>query len=101
TPSAPRARSLGRDHHQLHASEFTGDHDAASQFQVRNDQLMHVADGAVEIEPEGRAYRLGRGDTVYLTGRVRHRWRATVAETRLVVVAVAEHIEAVHDRPRR
>jgi transcriptional regulator with XRE-family HTH domain len=97
----PRARSLVRGHHQMHASEFTGDHDAGREFQYRNDQLMYVADGAVEIEAEGRAYRLGRGDTLYLTGGVRHRWRATVADTRVVVVAVAEHIEAVRDRPRR
>ncbi|KAB1150621.1 helix-turn-helix transcriptional regulator [Streptomyces luteolifulvus] len=97
----PRVRSLVRGHHQMHASEFTGDHDAGREFQYRNDQLMYVADGAVEIEAEGRAYRLGRGDTLYLTGGVRHRWRATVADTRVVVVAVAEHIEAVRDRPRR
>ncbi|WP_449350225.1 cupin domain-containing protein [Streptomyces shaanxiensis] len=62
---------------------------------------MYVADGAVDVEAEGRAYRLGRGDTLYLTGGVRHRWRATVADTRVVVVAVAEHIEAVQDRPRQ
>ncbi|MEV1065764.1 helix-turn-helix domain-containing protein [Streptomyces sp. NPDC001858] len=96
----PRSRSLVRGHHQMHASEFTGDHDAGREFQYRNDQLMYVADGAVEIEAEGRAYRLGRGDTLYLTGGVRHRWRATVPDTRVIVVAVAEHIEAVRDRDR-
>ncbi len=97
----PRVRSLVRGHHQMHASEFTGDHDAGREFQYRNDQLMYVADGAVEIEAEGRAYRLGRGDTLYLTGGVRHRWRATVPDTRLLVVAVAEHVEAVQDRSRQ
>ncbi|MER6954610.1 MULTISPECIES: XRE family transcriptional regulator [unclassified Streptomyces] len=96
----PRSRSLVRGHHQMHASEFTGDHDAGREFQYRNDQLMYVADGAVEIEAEGRAYRLGRGDTLYLTGGVRHRWRATGPDTRVIVVAVAEHIEAVRDRDR-
>jgi transcriptional regulator with XRE-family HTH domain len=97
----PQMRSLVRGHHQMHATEFAGDHDAGREFQYRNDQLMYVADGAVEIEAEGRAYRLGRGDTLYLTGGVRHRWRATVSDTRVVVVAVAEHIEAVQDRPRQ
>jgi transcriptional regulator with XRE-family HTH domain len=96
----PQVRSLVRGHHQLHASEFTGDHDAGREFQHRNDELLYVADGAVEIEAEGRAYRLGRGDTLYLTGGVRHRWRATVPDTRVLVVAVAEHIEAVQSRPR-
>ncbi|MEV5439241.1 XRE family transcriptional regulator [Streptomyces sp. NPDC052682] len=99
----PRVRSLVRGHHQMHASEFTGDHDPGREFQYRNDQLMYVADGVVEIEAEGRAYRLGRGDTLYLTGGVRHRWRATESDTRVIIVAVAEHIEAVRDkdRPRR
>ncbi|GGY10180.1 helix-turn-helix domain-containing protein [Streptomyces djakartensis] len=97
----PRSRSLVRGHHQMHASEFTGEHDAGRELQYRNDQLMYVADGAVEVEAEGRAYRLGRGDTLYLTGGVRHRWRAAESDTRVLVVAVAEHIEAVRDRPRR
>ncbi|GEC04495.1 hypothetical protein SSP24_21500 [Streptomyces spinoverrucosus] len=96
----PQVRPLVRGHHQMHASEFTGDHDAGREFQYRNDQLMYVADGAVEVEAEGRVYRLGRGDTMYLTGGVRHRWRAAEPDTRVLVVAVAEHIEAVHDRPR-
>ncbi|MFR9798954.1 helix-turn-helix domain-containing protein [Streptomyces sp. MS06] len=95
----PRVRSLVRGHHQMAAQEFTGDHDAGREFRYRNDQLLYVADGAVEIEAEGRAYRLGRGDTLYLTGGVRHRWRATVSDTRVIVVAVAEHIEAVRGRP--
>ncbi|MFF3381222.1 helix-turn-helix domain-containing protein [Streptomyces sp. NPDC002680] len=99
-PDEPRVRSLVRGHQQLHAMEFSGDHDAGREFQHRNDELMYVADGAVEVEAEGRAHRLGRGDTLYLTGGVRHRWRATVPDTRVIVVAVAEHIEAVQDGRR-
>jgi len=93
-------RSLVRGHHQLHAEEFVGDHDPGREFQLRNDVLMYVTEGAVEVEAEGRAYRLGRGDTLYLTGGVRHRWRATTADARVLVVAVAEHIEAL-DEPGR
>ncbi|MFH8734807.1 MULTISPECIES: helix-turn-helix domain-containing protein [unclassified Streptomyces] len=93
-------RSLVRGHHQLHAEEFIGDHDPGREFQLRNDVLMYVTEGAVEVEAEGRAYRLGRGDTLYLTGGVRHRWRATGADARVLVVAVAEHIEAL-DEPGR
>ena len=58
-PDEPRERSLVRGHQQLHAMEFTGDHDAGREFQHRNDELLYVADGAVEIEAEGRAHRLG------------------------------------------
>ncbi|MFF1760676.1 helix-turn-helix domain-containing protein [Streptomyces sp. NPDC058266] len=93
-------RSLVRGHHQLHAEEFIGDHDQGREFQLRNDVLMYVTEGAVEVEAEGRAYRLGRGDSLYLTGGVRHRWRATGADARVLVVAVAEHIEAL-DEPGR
>jgi transcriptional regulator with XRE-family HTH domain len=96
----PRVRPLVRGHHQLHASEFTGEHEAGREFQHRNDELLYVVDGAVEVEAEGRAYRLGRGDTLYLTGGVRHRWRATEPVTRVVVVGVGEHIEAAPDRRR-
>ncbi|MEU6277852.1 XRE family transcriptional regulator [Streptomyces populi] len=97
TPGA-HARPLVRGHHQLHATEFTGDHEEARELQNRNDKLMYVADGGVEVEAEGRAHRLGRGDTLYLTGGVRHRWRATVPDTRVVVVEVAGHVDAVEDR---
>ncbi|MGW1890870.1 helix-turn-helix domain-containing protein [Streptomyces sp. NPDC002004] len=93
-----RVRPLVRGHHQMHAIEFTGDHDASREVQHRNDELMYVADGVVEVEAEGRAYRLGRGDTLYLTGGVRHRWRAAVPDARVLIVAVAEHIDAVEDR---
>ncbi|OON82236.1 helix-turn-helix domain-containing protein [Streptomyces tsukubensis] len=93
-------RPLVRGHHQLHAVEFTGDHDTRRESQHRNDELLYVADGAVEVEAEGRVHQLGRGDTLYLTGGVRHRWRATGEDTRVIVVAVGEHIEAM-DTPRR
>ncbi|MFB7517143.1 helix-turn-helix domain-containing protein [Streptomyces sp. NPDC056144] len=86
-------RRLVRGRHQLHALEFTGEQDAGREFQHRNDELLFVADGAAEVEAEGRAHRLGRGDTLYLSGGVRHRWRATEPGTRLLVVAVADHVE--------
>ncbi len=61
---------------------------------------MYVVEGAVDIEAEGRAHRLERGDSLFLSGGVRHRWRATVPGTRLLVVAVAEHIDATFDSRR-
>ncbi|WP_200302781.1 helix-turn-helix domain-containing protein [Streptomyces adelaidensis] len=101
TPPESHSRSLVRGHHQLHAMEFTGDHDEGREVQHRNDELLYVADGAVEVEAEGRAHRLGRGDTLYMSGGVRHRWRATEPDTRVIVVAVADHIEALEDRHRQ
>ncbi|MGW1883622.1 helix-turn-helix domain-containing protein [Streptomyces sp. NPDC001970] len=92
--TAGRVRSLVRGHHQLHAVEYTGEQDADREYQHRNDELMYVADGAAEVEAEGRAYRLEKGDTLYLSGGVRHRWRATRPGTRLLVVAVREHVES-------
>ncbi|MGQ4490404.1 helix-turn-helix domain-containing protein [Streptomyces sp. NBC_00727] len=89
-----------RGRHQLSALEFTGELDLGREFQHRNDEIMYVAEGAAEVEAEGRAYRLVQGDTLFLSGGVRHRWRATLPGTRLLCVAVAEHIDATSD-PRR
>lgn len=100
-PGRARVRPLVRGHHQLHAMEFIGDHDEGREFQHRNDEVMYVVDGAVEVEAEGRAHRLGRGDTLYLSGGVRHRWRAAEPDTRVIVIAVADHIEALEDPSRR
>lgn len=90
-------RALVHGKHQLHALEFVGDHDSGREFRHRNDELMYVAEGAVEVEADGRAYRLARGDTMFLSGGVPHRWRAAVPETRVLVIAVAEHIKAEHE----
>ncbi|MCS0636152.1 XRE family transcriptional regulator [Streptomyces sp. LP05-1] len=92
-PGPSGARPLVRGQHQMHADEYTGDHDAGRELVLRNDSLLYVADGAAEVEAEGRAYRLERGDTLYMSGGVRHRWRASGPGTRILVVAVAEHIE--------
>ncbi|MFB9514890.1 helix-turn-helix domain-containing protein [Streptomyces purpureus] len=91
-------RPLVRGHHQLQALEFLGEQDTGREYLHRNDELMYVAEGSVEIEAEGRAYRLERGDTLYLSGGVRHRWRATDPATRILMVAVAEHIETTGNR---
>ncbi|MFD6419708.1 helix-turn-helix domain-containing protein [Streptomyces sp. NPDC060194] len=90
----PGVRPLVRGQHQMHALELTGEYDAGREFQHRNDELMYVVEGAAEVEAEGRVYQLGRGDTLYLSGGVRHRCRTTVPATRVLLVAVAEHIEA-------
>jgi len=90
-------RRVARGGHQLHAKEYTGEQDTGREYQHRNDEVMYIADGAVEVEAEGRAYRLERGDTLYMTGGVRHRWCATEPGTRILVVAVADHIDATVD----
>ncbi|MER6298917.1 XRE family transcriptional regulator [Kitasatospora sp. NPDC001539] len=84
-------RPLVRGRRRLHALEFTGDQQADREFVHAGDELMYVADGAAEVEAEGRRYRLHRGDTLYLTGGVRHRWRGTRPDTRVLLVAVSEH----------
>ncbi|MER5885795.1 cupin domain-containing protein [Streptomyces sp. NPDC001941] len=90
---AAGVRPLVRGRHQLHAVEYTGEQDAGREFLHRNDEILYVADGAAEVEAEGRAHRLERGDSLYLSGGVRHRWRATEPGTRLLVVAVSDHVE--------
>ncbi|MEU3499807.1 helix-turn-helix domain-containing protein [Streptomyces hundungensis] len=88
-------RPLVRGRHQMHALEFTGERAADREFLHHNDELMYVADGAAEVDADGRGYLLSRGDTLYLTGGVRHRWRATLPGTRVLVVAVSDHIEGI------
>ncbi len=95
----PGVRPLVRGHHQLHALEFTGDQDAGREYQHRNDELMYVVEGACQVEAEGRAYRLESGDALFLSGGVRHRWRAVTGDTRILVVAVGEHIHATSEPP--
>ncbi|MFI1808921.1 helix-turn-helix domain-containing protein [Streptomyces sp. NPDC020422] len=90
-----RVRPVVRGRHQLHALEFTGEQEADREFRHRNDELLYVADGSVEVEADGRLHRLGRGDTLLLSGGVRHRWRTTAAGTRVLVVAVGDHVEVL------
>ncbi|MFJ6612372.1 helix-turn-helix domain-containing protein [Streptomyces sp. NPDC091289] len=84
-------RPLVRGNHQMHALEFTGAQHADREFLHGNDELMYVADGTAEVEADGRTYRLEHGDTLYLTGGVRHRWRATSPGTRVLLVSVSAH----------
>ncbi|MFF0436957.1 helix-turn-helix domain-containing protein [Streptomyces sp. NPDC004327] len=97
SPDSPdaRVRPVVRGRHQLHALEFTGGHEADREFRHRNDELLYVADGAVEVEADGRLHRLGRGDTILLSGGVRHRWRTTGPGARVLVVAVGDHVEVL------
>ncbi|WP_328540994.1 helix-turn-helix domain-containing protein [Streptomyces sp. NBC_00344] len=98
--SEPQTRPLVAGHHQLRATEFTGEQETGCEFKHRNDELMYVADGAAEVEAEGRVYRLERGDSMFLSGGVRHRWRATGTDTRIVVVGVADHVDATAEQRR-
>lgn len=83
-------RPLVRGQRALHALEFTGEQQADREFLHHTDELMYVADGSAEVEASGTVHRLGRGDTLYLAAGVRHRWRATDPDTRVLVVAVSE-----------
>ncbi|MFC9492202.1 helix-turn-helix domain-containing protein [Streptomyces hydrogenans] len=87
-----RVRPVVRGRHQLHALEFVGEHEADREFRHRNDERIYVADGAVEVEADGRIHRLGRGDSLLLSGGVRHRWRSTEPRSRVLVVAVGDHV---------
>ncbi|MGW1929676.1 helix-turn-helix domain-containing protein [Streptomyces sp. NPDC001919] len=90
-----RVRPLVRGRHQIHALEFVGAHEADREFRHRNDELMYVADGSVEVEADGRIHRLGRGDTLLVSGGVRHHWRTTEPGSRVLVVAVGDHVEVL------
>ncbi|MGW7055481.1 helix-turn-helix domain-containing protein [Streptomyces sp. NPDC054887] len=97
-PGGEAVRCVVRGRHQLRATEYTGEQDTGREFQHHGDELMYIADGAAEVEAEGRAYRLERGDTLFLSGGVRHRWRATEEGTRILVVAAAGTVGHDDDR---
>ncbi|TWF91007.1 helix-turn-helix domain-containing protein [Kitasatospora viridis] len=84
-------RPLVRGQRRLHALEFTGEQQDDREFLHPGDELMYVADGAAEVVAEGRVHQLHRGDTLYLAGGVRHRWRSTRPGTRVLLVAVSEN----------
>ncbi|WP_042426488.1 helix-turn-helix domain-containing protein [Streptacidiphilus anmyonensis] len=86
-------RLLVRGRRRLHALEFTGGgHQADREFVHPDDELMYVADGSAEVEADGTVHLLRRGDTLYLAGGVRHRWRSTAPDTRVLLVAVSDDL---------
>lgn len=93
-----RMRPLVRGHQRLHALEFTGDHDWGREFRHRNDEILYVADGGAEVEADGGFYRLERGDTLYCAGGLVHRWRPTEPGTRVLVVGIADHVQATDEQ---
>lgn len=93
-----RMRPLVRGHQRLHALEFTGAHDWGREFRHRNDEILYVADGAAEVEADGNFYRLERGDTLYCAGGLVHRWRPIAPDTRVLVVGIADHVQATDEQ---
>lgn len=90
--AAGSVRPLVRGHQQLHALEFTGAHEWGREFRHPHDELMYVVEGTVEAEAGEERYELGRGDTLYCTGGVPHRWRALEPGTRVLLVGVADDL---------
>lgn len=61
-----------------------------SWFETDTDILVHVISGALEVEMPGVGdWRLGPGDTMLHSGRLRRRWRQVGPETTHLVVVAA------------
>ncbi|MEV3854667.1 XRE family transcriptional regulator [Streptomyces sp. NPDC050095] len=89
-PATPDGvRPLVRGQQRLHALEFTGDHDWGREYRHAGDEILYVADGSAEVEADGVRYVLERGDTLYCTARLPHRWRPLEPGTRVLMVGVA------------
>lgn len=95
-----RTRPLVRGHHQLHATEYTGPYDGERSFRHRNDEVLYVADGAAEVEAGEELHRLFPGDTLYLSGGVRYRWRSLESGTRVLLVGIADHVVTADEQGR-
>ncbi|MER6098453.1 AraC family ligand binding domain-containing protein [Streptomyces sp. NPDC001728] len=72
-----------------------GEQEAHRESRHRSAGLMYVADGVVKVEAEGRVHHLGCGNSLLLSGGVRHRRRTAGPGTRVLVVAVGGHVEVL------
>jgi quercetin dioxygenase-like cupin family protein len=61
----------------------------------REDELMVVLEGAVEVDVDGDIHVLGEGDVARLPRRVPHRFTVTSAEARLISVFTPGGCEAL------
>lgn len=61
-------------------------------FVHRNDEVMYVLEGAIEAELDGETYIVETGDSITYSGGVQHRWRATTARSRVLVIVASEHL---------
>ncbi|HEY0189195.1 MAG TPA: cupin domain-containing protein [Cellulomonas sp.] len=82
------ARLLVRGGRALRAIEFAGvPYEFGDLYAHAEEELLYVADGVIEVETDdGDRVLLGRGDTVYLSPHVRHRWRRVGVEPLRVVM---------------
>jgi len=70
------ARLLVRGTRALRAIEFTGvPEEFGDAYAHAEEELFYVAEGVIELESDGERTLLGRGDSVYLSSGVSHRWR--------------------------
>ena len=69
-----------------------GPHDWEGPFVHRNDEVMYVLEGAVEVDLDGTVHVVETGDSISYRGGVQHRWRATTARSRVLVIIASEHV---------
>jgi mannose-6-phosphate isomerase-like protein (cupin superfamily) len=69
-----------------------GPHEWEGPFVHRNDEVMYVLEGAVEVELDGELFVVETGDSIIYSGGVEHRWRAVTARSRVLVVVASEHL---------
>lgn len=96
-------RSLVHGARDLRALEFTGGTQRGDrEFAHGNDELIHVVTGTITVVADGEESTLSTGDTYYCAAGVNHRWWAHTAETRTLVVAVADGrtVRRTPQRPR-
>jgi transcriptional regulator with XRE-family HTH domain len=80
---------------QLHVIEVSGGPLTwQGPFVHRNDEFMYVLKGDIEVDLDGAADKLSGGDSLLFSGGVSLRWRALHANTRVIVVIVADTLEA-------
>jgi len=61
-------------------------------FVHRNDEVMYVLEGAIEVDLDGTVHVVETGDSITYSGGVQHRWRATTPRSRVIVIVASERV---------
>jgi len=84
---------ITRGAHQFQAFDWVdGPRNWEGPFVHRNDEVMYVLEGAIDVELDGEVFTVETGDSISYSGGVQHRWRSTTARSRVIVIVASEHL---------
>jgi quercetin dioxygenase-like cupin family protein len=73
--------------------EIEGGHGALPHSHPGIEQVAHLLEGTAEVEVGGEKYKMNAGDTVFFPADVPHRFEATSAKVRVMVIYTPPYLE--------